>query len=74
MIIGYDTAGLAVAYRLASNTSVPAAVIEAGDFYELSDSSFPEVPAYISKFTVVIQRRRILYLLGTGIPSHNRYG
>ena len=74
MIIRYDTAGLAVAYHLASNTAVLVAVIEAGDFYELSNSKFPEVPAYMSKFTATIQRRKLLYLIGICIASHNRYG
>ena len=50
-MIGCDTTGLAVAQHLASNTSVPVVVIEAGDFYGFSNSRFPKIPAYMSEFT-----------------------
>lgn len=51
VIIGGGTAGLTVARRLAANTSLTVAVIEAGDFYEFSNGNHSEVPAYASDFT-----------------------
>ena len=51
VIIGGGTAGLTVAYRLATNASVTVAVIEAGDFFEFSNGNFSEIPAYVSEFT-----------------------
>lgn len=51
VIIGGGTAGLTVARRIAANTSNSVAVIEAGDFYELSNGNFSQVPAYASYFT-----------------------
>ncbi|KAJ5274031.1 glucose-methanol-choline oxidoreductase [Penicillium angulare] len=51
VIIGGGTAGLAVARRLAENSSVTVAVIEAGDFPQFSNGNYSEVPAYASEFT-----------------------
>ena len=45
VIIGGGTAGLTIARRLAANTSVTVAVIEAGSFYELTNGNFSEIPA-----------------------------
>ncbi|KAI9776010.1 MAG: hypothetical protein M1816_005646 [Peltula sp. TS41687] len=51
VVIGGGTAGLTVARRLAANTSVTVAVIEAGTFYEFSNGNLSEIPAYASAFT-----------------------
>ena len=51
VVIGGGTAGLTVARRLAANTSITVAVIEAGDFYEFSNGNLSEIPAYATDFT-----------------------
>lgn len=51
VIVGGGTAGLVVARRLAANSSVTVAVIEAGGFYELDNGNFSEIPAFASQFT-----------------------
>ncbi|CAO1606114.1 hypothetical protein XANCAGTX0491_009614 [Xanthoria calcicola] len=51
VVIGGGTAGLVIAHRLAQNSTVSVAVIEAGDFYEFSNGNYSEVPAYASYFT-----------------------
>ncbi|KAI3324239.1 GMC oxidoreductase [Xylariaceae sp. AK1471] len=51
IVVGGGTAGLTVARRLAANTSLSIAIIEAGDFYELSNGNYSQVPAYASFFT-----------------------
>ena len=51
VVIGGGTAGLTVARRLAANTSITVAVIEAGDFYEFCNGNFSEIPAYATQFT-----------------------
>lgn len=51
VVIGGGTAGLTVARRLAADTSITVAVIEAGDFYEFSNGNFSEIPAYATDFT-----------------------
>jgi hypothetical protein len=50
IIVGGGTAGLTLARRLAANSSISVAVIEAGDFYEFSNGNLTEVPAYASFF------------------------
>lgn len=50
VIVGGGTAGLALARRLAANTSFSVAVIEAGDFYEFVNGNFTEIPAYAAAF------------------------
>lgn len=50
VIAGGGTAGLALARRLAANSSFTVAVIEAGDFYEFSNGNLSEVPAYAASF------------------------
>ncbi|KAF2230133.1 hypothetical protein EV356DRAFT_352071 [Viridothelium virens] len=44
-VVGGGTAGLTVAKRLAENSSLSIAVIEAGGFYELDSGNFSEIPA-----------------------------
>jgi choline dehydrogenase/5'-oxoaverantin cyclase/versicolorin B synthase len=51
VIIGGGTAGLTVARRLAANSSITVAIIEAGDFYEFSNGNLSEIPAFTSEFT-----------------------
>lgn len=51
VIVGGGTAGLVVARRLAANSSLTVAVIEAGGFYELDNGNFSEIPAFASQFT-----------------------
>ena len=51
VVIGGGTAGLTVARRLAANTAITVAVIEAGDFYEFSNGNLSEIPAYATDFT-----------------------
>ena len=50
VIAGGGTAGLALARRLAANSSFTVAVIEAGDFYEFSNGNLSEIPAEASAF------------------------
>lgn len=44
VVVGGGTAGLALAARLAENTSVTVAVIEAGGFYEIDNGNTSVVP------------------------------
>ncbi|KAL8882351.1 MAG: hypothetical protein Q9198_000639 [Flavoplaca austrocitrina] len=46
VIVGGGTAGLTLARRLAANTSVTVAVIEAGGFYETDNGNFSQIPAF----------------------------
>ena len=46
VIVGGGTAGLTVASRLAENSSLSVAVIEAGTFSEISNRNNSQVPAY----------------------------
>ena len=46
VIVGGGTAGLVLATRLAENSSLNVAVIEAGGFYEADDGNISVVPAY----------------------------
>lgn len=46
VIVGGGTAGLVVASRLAENSSLSIAVIEAGTFSEISNGNNSQVPAY----------------------------
>ena len=50
VVVGGGTAGLVVARRLAANSSIKVAVIEAGGFYEFDNGNYSEVPAYASQF------------------------
>ncbi|KAL8863150.1 MAG: hypothetical protein Q9178_000525, partial [Gyalolechia marmorata] len=45
IILGGGTAGLTLARRLAANTSVTVAVIEAGGFYETDNGNLSQIPA-----------------------------
>ncbi|KAL9583414.1 MAG: hypothetical protein Q9212_002721 [Teloschistes hypoglaucus] len=51
VVVGGGTAGLTVASRLSQHPTVSVAVIEAGDFYEISNGNLSEVPAYASYYT-----------------------
>ncbi|KAL9637141.1 MAG: hypothetical protein Q9204_001985 [Flavoplaca sp. TL-2023a] len=51
VIVGGGTAGLVMARRLAANSSLTVAVVEAGGFYELDNGNFSEIPAYAAQFT-----------------------
>ena len=46
VIVGGGTAGLALATRLAEDSSLSIAVIEAGGFYEVDDGNISTTPAY----------------------------
>ena len=46
VIVGGETAGLTVASRLAENSSLSVAVVEAGTFSETSNGNNSQVPAY----------------------------
>jgi hypothetical protein len=46
VIVGGGTAGLTVASRLAENSSLSVAVVEAGTFSEISNGNNSQVPAY----------------------------
>lgn len=50
-IIGGGTAGLTLADRLTANGSLSVAVIEAGSFYEISNSNLSQIPAFDFFFT-----------------------
>lgn len=45
VVVGGGTAGLAIAYRLAENTALTVAVIEAGSLYELDNGNQTSIPA-----------------------------
>lgn len=53
IVVGGGCAGLTIAGRLAENSSISVAVIEAGSFYQISNGNLSEVPAtdieYIGK-------------------------
>lgn len=51
VVVGGGTAGLTVARRLAANSSISVAVIEAGDFAAFANGNLSQVPAYASYFT-----------------------
>jgi len=53
VVVGGGTAGLAVAMRLAENTSYTVAVIEAGGFYQLENGNQSVVPAYNPQFAAL---------------------
>ena len=46
VVVGGGTAGLAIASRLAENTSNSVAVIEAGSLYELDNGNLSTIPGY----------------------------
>ncbi|KAL6715586.1 hypothetical protein ACLMJK_006547 [Lecanora helva] len=46
VIVGGGTAGLVMARRLAANTSVNVAVVEAGGFYELDNGNISSIPGF----------------------------
>ncbi|CZT10004.1 related to choline dehydrogenase [Rhynchosporium agropyri] len=46
VIIGGETAGLTLAYRLTENSNVTVAVVEAGGFYEQENGNLTIVPGY----------------------------
>ena len=46
VIVGGGTAGLALATRLAENSSISVAVVEAGGFYEADNGNISTTPAY----------------------------
>lgn len=58
IIVGGGTGGLAVARRLAENTSFSVAVVEAGDFYEFSNGNLSEIPADAEVFVGSAPRTR----------------
>jgi choline dehydrogenase len=50
IVVGAGTGGLAIAKRLAEDTSVTVAVIEAGTFYEVGDPILSQAPAADTAF------------------------
>ncbi|KAL9042703.1 MAG: hypothetical protein Q9180_000405 [Flavoplaca navasiana] len=62
IVIGGGTAGLAIAHRLAQNSTDGVAVVEAGDFYQFSSGNYSEVPAYASYFTGDDPKQKNSYL------------
>lgn len=46
VIVGGGTAGLTLARRLAADTSVTVAVVEAGGLYETDNGNFSQIPAF----------------------------
>lgn len=59
VIVGGGTAGLVMARRLAANTTITVAVIEAGDFYETTNGNASQIPSFA------------WYFLGTEPSIHN---
>jgi choline dehydrogenase len=51
VVVGGGTAGLAIAMRLAENTSYTVAVVEAEGFYQIENGNQSVVPAYIPQFS-----------------------
>ena len=50
VIVGGGTAGLTLARRLAADTSITVALVEAGGLYELDNGNFSQIPADASYF------------------------
>ncbi len=50
VVVGGGTAGLTVARRLAANSSISVAVIEAGGFYEFDNGNLSTIPANTGYF------------------------
>lgn len=46
VVVGGGNSGLTVAARLAEDSSVSVAVIEAGTFYEIANGNLSQIPAY----------------------------
>lgn len=46
VVVGGGNAGLTIAARLAEDSSISVAVIEAGTFYEISNGNLSQIPAY----------------------------
>lgn len=53
VIVGGGTAGLAVAMRLAEDTSYTVAVVEAGGFYQIENGNQSVVPGYNAEFSAI---------------------
>lgn len=51
VVVGGGTGGLAIATRLAQNSSVSVAVVEAGGFYEIDNGNLSVVPGYANYYT-----------------------
>ena len=51
VVVGGGTAGLAIATRLAEDSSKLVAVIEAGSFYEIGNGNFSQIPVYGPAFS-----------------------
>ena len=51
VIIGGGTAGLVMATRLAEDSSISVAVVEAGGFYELDDKNISLIPGEATLYT-----------------------
>ena len=50
VVVGGGTAGLTTAHRLAEDSKYSVAIVEAGSFYELTNSNFSQVPALAANF------------------------
>jgi choline dehydrogenase len=51
VVVGGGTAGLAIATRLAEDSSKLVAVIEAGSFYEIGNGNLSQIPVYGPAFS-----------------------
>ena len=51
VVVGGGTAGLVIARRLAANSSLTVAVVEAGGFYEFDNGNYSEIPGFAAQFT-----------------------
>ena len=50
VVVGAGLAGSVVATRLAQETNASVAVIEAGSFYEISNTNYSQIPYYSEQF------------------------
>ena len=51
VVVGGGNAGLTIATRLAEDSRVSVAIVEAGSFYEIENGNLSQIPAYDTKWT-----------------------
>jgi 2-polyprenyl-6-methoxyphenol hydroxylase-like FAD-dependent oxidoreductase len=73
-IVGAGTAGLALASRLASNSLITVAVIEAGSFSSQDNGNVSQVPGYAAKYLTFNDLEKSPSLVDWGIITEPQKG